>query len=72
MTNNKQWVIIRGNEIVNTFKNRQEAISYFIKMLKQTLKDFETQDKTDEFDYKVELPAIKIIPIEKREAYLGL
>ena len=66
------WVLIRDNEVRNVFKDRKNAIKYFKAMLKQTLKDLDKQDKTDEFDYEIEIPEIKIKKVNSRESYLGL
>jgi len=67
-----KWVYIRSGEVRGVFKNRKEAVKYFKELLKQTLKDFEKQDKNNEFDYPIDIPEQKIVPVEKREAYLSL
>jgi acylphosphatase len=74
MRNNQSqyWILIRNGRVRNVFKGRKEAVKYFKKLLNQTLKDFEKQDKSDEFDYDITIPEIKIKSVEEREAYLGL
>ena len=69
---NKKWILIRDGEVRYTFNNRKEAIGYFKEVLKQTLKDFDKQDKSDEFTYSIVIPKTEIKPVEKREAYLSL
>lgn len=69
---NQKWVAYREGEVIGIFKDRKESIKYLKELLTQTLKDFENQDKTDEFDYKIDLRRITIEPIKKRESYLGL
>jgi len=71
MRDNK-WILIRNGEVRNIFIDRKEAIKHFKELLKQTLKDFDKQDKSNEYDYPIDIPNIKIIPIEERESYLGL
>ncbi len=67
-----EWVAYRNGESCGVFKNRKEAVKWFKELLKQTLKDFDKQDKTDNFDYPIEIKRIIIEPIYKRETYLGL
>jgi len=66
------WILIRNGEVRNVFKNRKEAVKHFKRLLKQTLKDFDKQDKVDEYDYSIEIPEIKIKPVEWRKSYLSL
>ncbi len=71
--NKKQsWILIRNGEVRNVFKNRREAVKYLQELLKQTLKDLEKQDKTDEYDYPIKIFEIEIKPVEERKSYLGL
>jgi len=74
MGKNKEqsWILIRNGEVRNTFKNRKEAVKHFKELLKQTLKDFEKQDKTDEYDYPIKIPEIEIKPVEERKSHLSL
>ena len=67
-----KWVLIRKGEVRNVFNNRKEAIIHFKSLLKQTLKDFDKQDKIDEYDYPILIPEMEIKPVEEREAYLSL
>ena len=67
-----KWIIIRKGEVVGVFQNRQEGIKHFKEMLKQTLKDLDTQDKTNQYDYMIKFPETIIKPLEERKAYLGL
>ena len=67
-----KWILIRSGEVRNIFDNRREAVKYFKRILKQTLKDFEKQDKIDEYDYPIKIPEIEIKPIDWRPAYLSL
>lgn len=66
------WIYIREEKVREVFDNREKAVAYFKEMLLQTLKDFKNQDKNKEYDYPIVFPAIKIIPIKKREPFLGL
>jgi len=66
------WIAVRNYEVIKIFKDRKEAVKYFKELLKQTLKDFEKQDRTDEYDYPIKIPEIEIKPIEEREAFLSL
>ena len=68
----QNWVLIRNGKVRNVFKNRKEAVKYFKELLRQTLKDFEKQDKTDEYDYPIKIPETEIKPVEERESYLSL
>lgn len=68
----RNWVLIREGEVRNVFKNRKEAVKHFKELLKQTLQDFEKQDKLDEYDYSIKIPEIEIKPVSKRESYLSL
>ena len=72
MTDKDYWVEIRNGEVRNVFESRKKAVGYFKKLLKQTLKDFEKQDKSDEYDYPIKIPEIKIIPMEERKSHLSL
>lgn len=67
----ENWVLIRDGEVRNVFKNRREAVKFFKEILNQVLEDFKDQDKTDEYNYRIEIPKIEIKPIEKRESDLG-
>ena len=69
---NTNWIFIRDNEVRKIFKDRKEAVKYFKELLKQTLKDFDKQDKSDEYDYPITIPQIEFYPIKEREAYLSL
>ena len=66
------WIMVRNNEVVGVYNNRKEAIKHLKQMLKQTLEDINKQDKSDEFDYHIEIPHLTIEQIKKREGYLGL
>ncbi len=68
----QSWILIRDGEVRNTFKNRREAVKHFKELLKQTLNDFEKQDKTDEYDYPMKIPETEIKPVEERKSYLSL
>ncbi len=68
----QNWVLIRNGEVGNVFKNRREAVKHFKELLKQTLKDFDKQDKTYEYDYPIKIPETEIKPVEWRESYLSL
>jgi hypothetical protein len=66
------WIAVRNYEVIKIFKNRKEAVKYFKELLKQTLKDFDKQDISDEYDYPITIPQIEFYPIKEREAYLSL
>lgn len=67
-----KWIAYREGEAVGIFKDRKEAVKWFKGLLQQTLKDFDKQDKTDEFNYNIEIKRIVIEPLVEREGYLGL
>ena len=69
---NCKWIAYRNQEACGVFDNRKEAVKWLKGLLRQTLKDFEKQDKTDEFDYNIEIHRLTIEPVEKRKEYLGL
>lgn len=66
------WVFVRYGQVEGVFSNRKEAVRYFKEMLKQTLKDFDKQDKTDEYNYSITIPEMKFLPIKLRDASLSL
>jgi len=66
------WIAVRNYEVIKIFKDRKEAVKYFKELLKQTLKDFDKQDTSDEYDYQIIIPQIEFYPIKEREAYLSL
>lgn len=68
----QNWILIRNGEVRNVFKSRREAVKYLKELLKETLRNFEKQDKSDEYDYSFKIFEIEIKPVEKRESYLGL
>ena len=68
----KNWILIRDGEVRNVFENRKEAVKHFKELLKQTMKDFDKQDKSDEYDYPIKIPEIEIKPVELKESYLSL
>ena len=68
----QNWILTRNGEVTNVFKSRKDAVKYFKELLEQTLKDFEKQDKSDEYDYSFKLPETEIKPVEERKSYLGL
>ena len=67
-----KWIYVRNGEVREVFDSRKKAVKYFKALLKQTLKDFDKQDKTNEYDYPIKIPQTEIKPIEGREAYLSL
>ena len=74
MTGNtiEHWIVSRNNEVIAVFDTRKQAVYYLKEMLEQTLKDFAKQDRTNEYDYEITIPELKIFKIKRREAYLGL
>ena len=66
------WIAVRNYEVIKVFRDRKEAVKYLKALLKQTLKDFDKQDTSDEYDYPITIPQIEFYPIKEREAYLGL
>jgi len=72
MKTKKQWVYLRDGEVKGIFANRKEVVKYFKEVLKQTLKDFDNQDKTDEFDYLIIIPFQEFKPMDIRPASFGL
>jgi len=68
----EKWIVYRGGATCGVFDNRKEAIKWLKAMLKQTLKDFDKQDKTNEYNYQILLHEIVIEPIKQRDSSLGL
>ena len=71
MEKENNWILIRDGEVRNVFKNRKEAVKHFKEILKQSLKDFDKQDKNDEYDYPIKIYEIEIKPVKERESYLS-
>lgn len=67
-----KWIYIRKDEVRMVFDNRKEAVKYLKALLKQTLKDFEKQDKIDEYDYNINIPEQSFRELEERSASLSL
>ena len=63
---------MRNEEPCAVFKTRKKAVAWIKKVIEQTLSDLSKQDKTDEFNYPVELNHHRFIYIENRPYYLGL
>jgi len=72
MTKEKQWIAYRDGEVCGIFENRKQAVKWLKGLLNQTLKDFENQDKGDEYDYKIEINRLVIEPYKERGEHLGL
>ncbi len=68
----KYWIATRNNQIQRIFRNRKEAVKWLKDLLKQTLEDFENQDKTDEFDYPISIKEIHIGEYDTRNPSLGM
>jgi hypothetical protein len=66
------WVALLDGEACNSFPTRKDAVIWLKNILKQSLKDFDKQDKSDEYDYDITLRKLEIKLIKKRETYLGL
>ena len=66
------WVATRDGRVVGTFVNRKQAVKWIKKLLSQTLKDLSKQDKTNEFDYPIEIPRYEIKETKQRKHFLGL
>lgn len=65
------WLATRDGQPCGSFKTRKEAIKWLKALLKQVSKDYENQDKTDEYNYEPELRKIEIRRYEKRNPLLG-
>jgi len=69
----RYWVFRRKESVRAVFKDRKEAVKYFKEMLKQTLKDFENQDKFNcGYDYKIEIPYMVFEEIDYRDSDMSL
>lgn len=66
------WLATRNDIPCEVFFDRKDAVMWLKNILKQTLKDFDSQDKTNEFDYEIDLQSIKIKRWRRREPDLGL
>lgn len=71
-TPTEKWIAYRNGSPCGVFENRKEAVKWFKELLKETLKNFDKQDKTDEYDYNIEIKSIIIEPIKLRPSYLAL
>lgn len=65
------WILLRDGKVQNVFEDRKKAVEHLKEILIQTLKDFEKQDKSNEYDYKIIIPETIFMPVSGREAYLG-
>jgi hypothetical protein len=70
--NEENWIVLRDDEPVASFKTREKAIGWLKSALKQTLSDFDKQDKPCEYDYNVEIKKINIRRVIQRKYYLGI
>jgi len=66
------WIATRNGEPCGIFDNRKKAVIWIKELLKQTLKDLDKQDKTNEFNYQIEIPEYKIKEVKTRKDFLGL
>ncbi len=66
------WVATRDGETCGVFMDRKSAVKWIKELLSQTLKDLKPQDKTDEFDYPIEIPRYEIKQVNNRKPFLGL
>lgn len=71
MKDKEFWLATRGSIPCGSFKTRREAVKWLKGLLKQVLKDFDNQDKSDEFDYAIHLREIKIEVHTERKTFLG-
>ena len=67
-----KWAFIINNEVRQVFEGRREAVKYFKELLKQTLKDFDKQDKSNEYDYEINIPEMSFIEVKERSTSLSL
>jgi len=67
-----KWIFTRNGEVRGVFENRREAVKYFKGLLKQTLKDFDKQDKTNDYTYAIKIPLMEFKPMEERGVELSL
>jgi len=66
------WIATRGDIVCSTFKTRKEAVTWFKELLKQTLKDYENQDKTNEFNYEISIKLLNISYVKYGPTWLWL
>jgi len=66
------WLATRDGEPCGSFDTRREAVKWLKKLLNQELKDFSKQDRTDEYDYPVNISRIEIKRYDERQDYLGV
>ena len=66
------WVLLRDGRVTNIFEDRHQAVKHLKEVLKQTLKDYNKQDITNEYDYEIFFPKIEIRKVTERSSYLGL
>jgi len=67
-----RWILKRDGVVTNIFSSRQQAVKYFKEVLKVTLKDFDKQDKTNEYTYSIVIPKTEIIEVKERKSFLSL
>jgi hypothetical protein len=67
-----EWVAVDDFGVVGVFLDRKEAVKWFKELLKRTLKDFDKQDKIDEYDYPITINKLNIYPFKQRDTFLGL
>ena len=68
----EKWIAYRDGDACGVFENREQAVNWLRGLLKQTLEDYEGQDKSGEFDYPIEIKRILIEPLKERKEHLGL
>jgi len=65
------WLATRGGEPCGSFETRKDAIKWLKAILRQVSTNYDKQDKTDEYNYEIELKEIEIRRYESRQPYLG-
>lgn len=65
------WLATRDKIPCASFKTRQEAIKWLKVLLNQELKDFDKQDKIDDYTYEVIIKSLEIKYYQNRKVYLG-
>ena len=70
--NDDFWIATLDGVPCQEFPTRKKAVVWLKKILKQVLKDYDNQDKTDEYDYNIVLREVRITCVTRREPFLGL
>jgi len=68
----RAWIAFRGGEPCEVFAKREQAVKWLKGLLKQTLKNYQEQDKPCQFDYEILFERLEIRRVRFRTEDMGL